>query len=207
MSKPYKSLTAQVRLLRIDCQFRVHDEYISQELSISLKDPCKEFFALEDVSLAKRLEPWAQATQLLATQEHLELNDELLQWVVVATTIKYWNANSQFPVIHLVLKSGRITLRPGFPNRVILRRQEAIQTYETSETWFMPGRIIKAISLNLLRSPNDKSFRKMICGRRVDFVNGESRITGGTVLIEFKYGAKSLPVAPKRTLVQRILGG
>ncbi|MFX0094175.1 MAG: hypothetical protein ACFFBD_20725 [Candidatus Hodarchaeota archaeon] len=166
-----------------------------------MKDPCKEFSALEDVSLAKRLEPWAQATQLLATQEHLELNGELLQRVVVATTIKYWNANPQFPVIHLVLKSGRITLRPDVLNKIILRRQETIQAYETTETWFMPGRITKAINLNLLRLPTDKSFRKMICGRRVDFMNGNSRITGGTVVVEFQYGANSVPVAPKRTLV------
>ncbi|MFX0095507.1 MAG: hypothetical protein ACFFBD_27470 [Candidatus Hodarchaeota archaeon] len=207
MSKPCESLTDQVSLLRIDCQFRVHDEYISQELYIYLKDPCKVFSTLEDVSLAKRLEPWAQTSQLLVNQEHLELNGELLQRVVVATTIEYWNANPQFPVIHLVLKSGRITLKTGFLNRIVLRRQETIQPHETSETWFMPGRITKAISLNLLRSPTDRSFRKMICGRRVDFANGKSQVTGGTVLIEFKYGANSVPVAPKRTLVQRILGG
>ncbi|MFX0095532.1 MAG: hypothetical protein ACFFBD_27595 [Candidatus Hodarchaeota archaeon] len=97
-------------------------------------------------------------------------------------------------------------LRSDSLNRVILRRQESMQTYESSETWFMPGLITKAIQLNLLRPPTDTSFRKMICGRRVDFANGEFRVTDGTVLIEFKYGANSVPVAPKRTLVQKILG-
>ncbi|MFX0091838.1 MAG: hypothetical protein ACFFBD_08760 [Candidatus Hodarchaeota archaeon] len=189
-SKRYESivdLQSQVILLRTDCQFRVQKEHITMELYIHFEDPIKEFAQLDNEFLKERLEKLALATQMMINQELLEVNAVPIQRYVVDASVKFWNSNPQFPVIRFLIESDRINLKPNILNQIVLRRKEEIKDYDTTESWLTPGFIEKAVRVNLLRSKTDHSIMESICGSRADFDNGETRATGGTDVIEFKY--------------------
>ncbi|MFX0092189.1 MAG: hypothetical protein ACFFBD_10545 [Candidatus Hodarchaeota archaeon] len=190
MYKKYESVTdtqSQVVLVHMDCQFRVHNEYVAQELYIHFEDRFNEFAQLDKEFLKERLEKLTQATQIMVNQEHLEVNAQPLQRYVVDASVQYWNSNPQFPVIRILLESDRIHLKPNTLNQIVLRRNEEVKDYDTTESWLVPGLIENATRVNLLRSKPDPTIMETICGSRVDFDNGESRASGGTDVIEFKY--------------------
>ncbi|MFX1254733.1 MAG: hypothetical protein ACFFCZ_24190 [Promethearchaeota archaeon] len=190
MYERYENVTdsqSKVVLLRTNCQFRVCEDYITQELYIHFEDPLKEFSRLDKELMKDRLEQLTIATQMMANQEQFELNGEPLQRYVVDISIKFWNSNSQFPVIRILLESDRINLVPDEKNTIVLRRKEEIKGYDTTESWVTPGFIERAVRVNLLRSKSDQSIMETVIGSRVDFDNGDTRAFGGTDIIEFQY--------------------
>ncbi|MFX1537611.1 MAG: hypothetical protein ACFFDI_25725 [Promethearchaeota archaeon] len=176
-----------VKIMEESCQFRVSKECITQEIYYFIEDPLEELAALRQGQLQARLDYFSQVVQLMLDNEQIEVNNCPVQRYVVDIQLKYLNSNHQLPILSISVESQHHQLLEGETNRIVLRRQEEIKTHEITESWITPGLIERAVRVNLLRPRNDPTIMETICGSRVDFDNGETRVAGGTDIIEFQY--------------------
>ncbi|MFX0090687.1 MAG: hypothetical protein ACFFBD_02900 [Candidatus Hodarchaeota archaeon] len=176
-----------VKILQESGQFRINRDHISQEIYYHFDDPLEELSTMNKENLHIKLEHLAHAAQIMLDNEYVEVNGQPVQRYVVDLIIRYPNYNQQHPVLCVSIESQKYQLLPNKLNRLILRRQEEIKDYDVTESWVAPGIIQRAARVNLIRPLNDASVTETICGSRVDFENGKTRICGGTDIIEFLY--------------------
>lgn len=176
-----------VTIVEESCQFRVNKACITQEIYYFIEDPLEELASLRQEQLQARLEYFSQVVQVMIENEQIEVNNCPVQRYLVDIKLKFLNSNHQLPILSILIESQHHQLLKGETNRIVLRRQEEIKTHEITESWVTPGLIERAVRVNLLRAPNDPTIMETICGSRVDFDNGETRVVGGTDIIEFQY--------------------
>ncbi|MFX1251781.1 MAG: hypothetical protein ACFFCZ_09255 [Promethearchaeota archaeon] len=176
-----------VTIVEESCQFRINKDCITQEIYYFIEDPLEELASLEQGQLQARLDYFSQVVQVMLDNEQIEVNNCPIQRYLVDIKLKFLNSNYQLPILNILVESQHHQLLEGETNRIVLRRQEEIKTHEITESWITPGLIERAVRVNLLRPQNDPTIMETVCGSRVDFDNGETRVAGGTDIIEFQY--------------------